>query len=93
MNHTFIWLNMDASFEWNERKDRQNPIKHGVSFFLAQEAFFDPCRVIAADLRHGAGEKRYFRIGRAGGGVLTVRFTWRGERIPAFNRQAQRSFR
>ncbi|MBI4827623.1 MAG: BrnT family toxin [Nitrospinae bacterium] len=72
---------MDASFEWNERKDRQNLIKHGVSFFLAQEAFFDPCRVIAADVRHGAGEKRYFCLGRAGGGVLTVRFTWRGGRI------------
>lgn len=72
---------MNASFEWDERKDRRNRIVHGVSFFLAQQAFLDPRRIIAVDLRHSAGEKRYFCIGRAGGGILTVRFTWRDERI------------
>jgi len=61
-----------------------NGRKHGVPFALAQQAFLDPRRVIAEDLAHSEGEKRYYCIGRvwpegqAGGGVLTVRFTWRG---------------
>jgi len=48
-----------------------------VSFSVAQEAFLDPGRVIAEDLSHSEGERRYFCFGSAGGGILTVRFTWR----------------
>jgi len=70
-----------ASFEWDARKDRENRRKHGVSFLLAQQAFLDPCRVIARDLAHGGREPRYYCIGQAGGGVLTVRFTCRGGTI------------
>ncbi|MBI5815118.1 MAG: BrnT family toxin [Nitrospinae bacterium] len=70
-----------TSFEWDARKDKENLAKHGVSFALAQSAFFDPKRVIARDLKHGAGEERYYCIGKASGGILTVRFTWRGGRI------------
>lgn len=72
---------LKPSFEWDERKDEENLAKHGVSFSLAQQAFLDPGRVIARDLKHGAGEERYFCIGRAGEGILTVRFTWRNGRI------------
>jgi len=68
-------------FEWDENKDAENQRKHGVSFSLAQEAFFDPSRVLARDLKHSGGEKRFYCFGRAGGGVLTVRFTLRGETI------------
>jgi hypothetical protein len=69
------------SFEWDERKNEENLAKHGVSFSFAQQAFLDPNRVIARDLKHGAGEERYFCIGLAGEGILTVRFTWRDGRI------------
>jgi uncharacterized DUF497 family protein len=69
------------SFEWDAAKDRLNRAKHGVSFVLAQYAFFDPRRVIAEDLKHGGGEKRYFCFGAVEGGVMTVRFTWRNSRI------------
>jgi len=31
-----------ARFEWEEDKDRENQIKHNVSFSLAQWAFLDP---------------------------------------------------
>ena len=70
-----------TSFEWDERKDAANRRKHGVSFVLAQQAFLDERRVIARDLAHGGDERRYYCIGRAGEGVLTVRFTLRGGRI------------
>jgi predicted DNA binding CopG/RHH family protein len=31
-------------FEWDDAKDRANRVKHGVSFAVAQIAFFDPRR-------------------------------------------------
>jgi uncharacterized DUF497 family protein len=74
----------DASFEWDDAKDRANRAKHGVSFALAQRAFFDPRRVIAEDLDHSGAEQRYFCFGVVGDGVMTVRFTWRGRRIRIF---------
>jgi uncharacterized protein len=72
------------SFEWDEAKDRLNRAKHGVSFALAQEAFFDPRRVIAEDLEHSGAERRYFCFGKVGEGVLTVRFTYRKGRVRIF---------
>ncbi len=71
----------DTSFEWSHEKDLLNRIRHGVSFTVAQLAFQDPARVIAEDTGHSTGECRYFCFGYAGGGILTVRFTWRGRVI------------
>lgn len=65
-------------FEWDENKDAENQEKHGVQFSQAQYAFADPNRVIAEDLAHSEAEKRYFCFGEVEGGVLTVRFTYRG---------------
>lgn len=36
-------------FEWDQGKNRQNHLKHGVAFELAQLAFADPNRVVAED--------------------------------------------
>jgi len=72
---------MQASFEWDDRKDEDNQKKHGVPFALAQYAFADPHRVIAQDARHSAKEQRYFCFGRVGAGILTVRFTYRARLI------------
>ena len=49
-----------------------------MAFSLAQYAFADPHRVIAEDLGHSEDEKRHFCFGEVGGGILTVRFTYRG---------------
>jgi uncharacterized protein len=68
-------------FEWDELKAAANERKHGVSFALAQQAFLDPKRVVARNLKHSAGEKRYYCLGRVGEGILTVRFTLRGRVI------------
>jgi uncharacterized DUF497 family protein len=67
-----------ARFEWDQDKNAENIEKHGVEFSLAQYAFADPHRVIAEDLAHSEAEKRYFCFGEVEGGVLTVRFTYRG---------------
>ena len=74
----------ETRFEWDPEKDRENQSKHRVSFSVAQFAFADPRRVIAEDLSHGAGEKRYYCFGEVGGGILTVRFTYRGGVIRIF---------
>jgi hypothetical protein len=70
-----------ATFEWDEEKDKENQSKHGISFLTAQQAFLDPYRVIAEDINHGTEENRYYCMGRAGEGILTVRFTYRGNVI------------
>lgn len=73
-----------ARFEWDPKKDRENQKKHGVSFAKAQVAFVDRRRVIAEDLSHSSSEKRYYCFGWVDGGVLTVRFTYRGGVIRIF---------
>jgi len=72
---------MNTNFEWSEVKNADNLQKHGVNFETAQYAFIDPKRVIAQDLVHSKGEKRYYCFGKVKGGVLTVRFTYRSNRI------------
>jgi uncharacterized protein len=65
------------NFEWDERKNTLNIAKHGVSFYEAQKAFFDPYRIIAEDLEHSQSEKRYYCFGKIENHVMTVRFTYR----------------
>jgi len=72
------------SFEWDPEKDLVNRAKHGVSFAEVQHAFGDPGRVIAEDLSHSEGEKRYYCFDKVKNGVLTVRFTYRGGLIRIF---------
>ena len=74
----------NASFEWDQEKDRENRQCHGVPFELAQYAFTDPARVIAQDLSHSQDEDRFFCFGRLGEGILTVRFTYRAGVIRIF---------
>jgi uncharacterized DUF497 family protein len=71
-------------FELDSEKDEENQKKHDVSFALAQYAFADPGRVIAEDTAHSKIEKRYFCFGKVNGGILTVRFTYRGGVIRIF---------
>jgi len=70
-----------ATFEWDEGKDKENQLKHGVSFSTAQRAFLDPHRVIAEDVTHSSEENRYYCMGRVGEYILTVRFTYRASVI------------
>ena len=72
---------MHTSFEWDEKKNVENLRKHGIGFDTAQYAFIDPRRVLAEDITHSKEEERYYCIGWVKRGVLTVRFTYRGNRI------------
>ena len=70
-----------SDFEWDSAKDKLNQVKHGVSFALAQLAFLDLHRVILEDLEHSVDEKRYYCLGSVAGGIVTVRFTYRKNKI------------
>jgi uncharacterized DUF497 family protein len=69
------------TFEWSEEKEKRNLEKHGVSFSEAQEAFYDPERIIAVDAKHSHEEERYFCLGKVNNRILTVRFTLRSQKI------------
>lgn len=73
----------ESNFEWDEAKNLSNQKKHGVSFYDAQYAFFDQNRVIAEDISHSMEEQRYYCFGldKDQKGILTVRFTYRDNRI------------
>ncbi|MDJ0766280.1 MAG: BrnT family toxin [Myxococcota bacterium] len=73
-----------ASFEWDDDKNRENVGKHGITFEEAQLAFFDPKRLIYEDITHSIDEQRYFCFGRVGKDIMTVRFTYRDEKIRIF---------
>ncbi len=68
-------------FEWDDDKDIINQKRHGVCFADAQEAFYDKNRIIARDDSHSEKEDRLFCIGKTPQGILTVRFTVRGNNI------------
>ena len=70
-----------GSFSWEDRKEAENILKHGIDFSTASRAFFDPKRKICKDSKHSHSEERLFCIGSVGGKVMTVRFTYRGQKI------------
>lgn len=70
------------SFEWDERKNKENQNKHGVSFEEAQGAFLDQKRLIYKDVDHSSMyETRYYCIGEVNKKICTVRFTFRNNII------------
>jgi uncharacterized DUF497 family protein len=71
-------------FEWSEDRNLSNTEKHGVSFYDAQYAFADVNRIILEDTVHSQQEKRYFCIGKIEGGIVTVRFAYRHQKIRIF---------
>ena len=55
----------NASFEWDEEKDRINFEKHGIHFKTAVKVFLDPNKLIREDAEHPE-EQRYDILGRVG---------------------------
>jgi uncharacterized protein len=74
------------TFEWDERKNRINKRKHGVSFEEAKTVFFDERAFEFYDDEHSEWENRYLILGsscklrlllvcyclRAGGSVIRI---------------------
>lgn len=68
-------------FEWDNNKNTANIIKHVVSFEEAQYAFADKHRIIAKDLEHSKTEERFYCFGKVNDNIITVRFTYRRNKI------------
>ena len=66
-------------FEWDPIKAVQNLAKHGITFEYATGVFFDPHRRDQEDRRRDYAEERRVSLGRAGGRVLSVAYTPRGD--------------
>ena len=50
-------------FEWDEKKNRENHRKHGVTFVEAQTAFLDENAIRFFDPDHSADEDRFLMLG------------------------------
>jgi hypothetical protein len=74
-------MEKQSDFDWDSAKDQMNQNKHGVSFALAQLAFLDHNRVILDDLEHSNDKKRFYCLGRVSGDIMTVRSTYRKNKI------------
>ena len=68
-------------FEFDSVKESANMTKHGVDFSTVLRVFEDPDRLIVPKLKHSPNESRFYAIGQDGHGILTVRFTIRGDAI------------
>ncbi|HEU4484689.1 MAG TPA: BrnT family toxin [Povalibacter sp.] len=53
----------DLVFEWDERKNRANRKKHGVSFEEARSAFLDENARVIPDPEHSEEEDRFILLG------------------------------
>jgi len=70
-----------VSFEWDEIKNKVNQKKHNISFEEAQYAFSDSNRIIAKDAEHSEIEERFYCFGKIVEDIVTVRFTYRNNKI------------
>ena len=53
----------ELRFVWDEKKNRANRRKHGVSFQEAQTAFYDENAKVYADPDHSEDEARFILLG------------------------------
>ena len=65
-------LDLDqASFAWDEEKERINFIKHGIHFKTAARVFLDPNKLIRENIEHPE-ELRYDILGKVGKVLFVV---------------------
>ena len=72
-------------FEWDDRKNKENIKKHGVSFEQAQEVFHDPLHLSKLDKIFSYFEERWITIGSTSEGeiliVANLLFNTEGEEV------------
>ena len=66
-------------YEWDERKQRENLFKHGLSFEDAHLVFAGSC-VTFEDRRNDYGEERFITLGQLEGRVVVIAHTLRGKK-------------
>lgn len=70
------------TFEWNERKNRSNKRKHGLSFEESVRVFDDEDAIEVYDEGHSFSEDRFIVIGRISErNVIVVVCTYRDSEI------------
>jgi uncharacterized DUF497 family protein len=67
--------------EFDPAKEAANLAKHGVDFSTVLRVLEDPNRLIIPNQNHSLDEPRFYAIGHDGRGILTVRFTIRGDAL------------
>jgi uncharacterized DUF497 family protein len=67
-----------VSFEWNERKNLLNLVKHGIDFDDAIEVFYGSIILRRSDRN---SEERWIAIGSLDDRLIAVVFTWRADVI------------
>ena len=60
------------SFEWDERKNEINKIKHKVSFEEAQTVFYDDQALVIDDPEHSQEEERFIILGMSARANLLI---------------------
>ncbi len=53
----------ELNFEWDDRKEKNNIRKHGVSFDEARTVFYDERAIQFSDPDHSEGEDRFILLG------------------------------
>jgi uncharacterized DUF497 family protein len=67
-----------VDFEWDDKKDKANQRKHGISFAEAARVFLDEHRKEKLDER-SLDEERWITVGLLDGHEIVVAFTLRDE--------------
>ena len=73
-------MGKELELEWDEAKAEINLEKHRVSFLTAAAIFLNE-RLERIDDHEEYGELRWIALGRVGGAVYRVVYTWRGENL------------
>jgi uncharacterized DUF497 family protein len=65
-------------FDWDNKKDESNFLKHGIGFVDAVTVFADPYLLFTEDSKHSQQEEREWAIGEMeNGSIIVVVFTIR----------------
>jgi len=71
-----------SGFDWDDGNVDKNWERHGVSFFEAEQVFFNRPLLLYEDLRHTESESRWYVLGRTEAGrLLMIVFTTRGDKV------------
>lgn len=72
---------MDVVFEWDERKNRKNQKKYGITFNEAKDVFLDPGRLVIRETAHNSEKPHWLCVGSIGEKIVKVRFTYQKSNI------------
>lgn len=71
---------MNITFEWDEKKNRSNMMKHGINFEEAKSVFFDEHARLIDDPDHSEQEDRFIILGfSVSARLLVVCHCYRGK--------------